>query len=51
MHYGILIQSGLINATEIPLLGMVVLMGMLASLIPAWLAYRNSLADGLTPRL
>jgi len=26
-------------------------MGMLASLVPACLAYRNSLADGLTPRL
>lgn len=51
MHYGILIKPGLINATEITLLGLVVLMGMLTSLVPAWLAYRNSLADGLTPRL
>lgn len=51
MHYGILIQPGLVNATEIPLLGLVVLTGMLASLVPAWLAYRNSLADGLMPRL
>lgn len=51
MHYGILIKASLINTTEIPLLGLVVLTGMLASLVPAWLAYRNSLADGLTPRL
>lgn len=51
MHYGILIKPGILNATEIPLLGLVVLMGMLTSLVPAWLAYRNSLADGLTPRL
>ncbi len=51
MHYGILIQPGLVNTTEIPLLGLVVLTGMLASIVPAWLAYRNSLADGLMPRL
>jgi putative ABC transport system permease protein len=32
------------------LLGMVVVAGFLASLMPGWRAYRLSLADGLSPR-
>jgi putative ABC transport system permease protein len=33
------------------LLGAVVAVGLLASLVPGYRAYRLSLADGLTPRL
>ncbi|MGY8524603.1 ABC transporter permease [Paracidovorax citrulli] len=35
---------------ELPILGALVLAGFLASLLPAWRAYRLSLADGLNPR-
>jgi len=33
------------------LLGLVLLVGLIASLFPGWRAYRLSLADGLTPRV
>jgi putative ABC transport system permease protein len=36
---------------ELRLLGLVVLVGMLACLLPGWRAYRMSLADGLAPRV
>lgn len=36
---------------ELALLGGVVLAGLLAGIIPAWRAYRNSLADGMSIRL
>ncbi|MBY4899224.1 FtsX-like permease family protein [Cupriavidus sp. AU9028] len=36
---------------ELPVLGALLLAGFLASLLPAWRAYRLSLADGLNPRI
>jgi putative ABC transport system permease protein len=39
------------GAAELRLLGLVLLSGMLACLLPGWRAYRMSLADGLTPRV
>lgn len=50
-HLGITLQPALPSAAQ----GMwglsIVIAGMLASLVPAWRAYRLSLADGLTPRV
>ncbi len=39
-----------VNAEEMQLLGIVLVCGLLVSLLPAWRAYRLSLADGLIPR-
>ena len=50
-HYGLVIHPRLVSGEELQLLGIVVLVGLLASLVPGWRAYRLSLADGLTPRL
>lgn len=38
------------TAAELPILAALVLAGFAASLLPAWRAYRLSLADGLNPR-
>lgn len=38
------------SAAELPILAALVLAGFAASLLPAWRAYRLSLADGLNPR-
>ena len=48
---GIALQPALPTGTQWALLGAVLVAGMLASLLPAWRAYRLSLADGLSPRL
>ncbi len=50
-HYGITLKVLLPTAGEAALLGLVFLVALAASLLPAWRAYRLSLADGLTPRL
>jgi putative ABC transport system permease protein len=50
-RYGLAIQSILLAPEEIPLLAAVIGVGLLASLVPGYRAYRLSLADGLTPRL
>lgn len=39
------------TAGELRLLGLVLLVGLVACLLPGWRAYRMSLADGLTPRV
>lgn len=39
-----------VDAAEMELLGGVLVCGLLVSLLPAWRAYRLSLADGLIPR-
>jgi putative ABC transport system permease protein len=39
------------SAAEMQLLAVVLVCGLLVSLLPAWRAYRLSLADGLIPRL
>ncbi len=50
-RYGLALQSTLLAADELPLLGAVIATGLLVSLVPGYRAYRLSLADGLTPRL
>ncbi|WP_151671623.1 ABC transporter permease [Nitrincola schmidtii] len=52
LEYGIFLSSpGWPNATQWKLMGAVQLAGLFTGLIPAWRAYRYTLADGLTPRL
>jgi putative ABC transport system permease protein len=45
------LHPGMALAGEWPLLGGIVLAGLLAGLLPAWRATRTALSDGLTPRL
>jgi putative ABC transport system permease protein len=48
---GIRLQMGVPLPSQLALAGAVLLAGLLASLGPAWRAYRLSLADGLSPRV
>ena len=48
---GIRLQMAVPLPTQLALAGAVLLAGLLASLGPAWRAYRLSLADGLLPRV
>jgi hypothetical protein len=48
---GIRLQSAMPLSTQWAVAAAVLLAGMLASLGPAWRAYRLSLADGLSPRV
>jgi putative ABC transport system permease protein len=50
-RYGLIIAPTFIAGGEWMLLGAVVAVGVLASLVPGYRAYRLSLADGLTPRI
>jgi putative ABC transport system permease protein len=50
-HYGIAVHPRVLSFAELRLLGLVVLVGVAASVVPGYRAYRISLADGLTPRL
>lgn len=50
-HFGVLLRTAFVTMEELPLLGAVLVVGLLASLGPGYRAYRLSLADGLTPRL
>jgi putative ABC transport system permease protein len=50
-HYGLAIQIQFVSPEEFKLLAAVVGVGLFASLIPGYRAYRLSLADGLTPRI
>jgi putative ABC transport system permease protein len=50
-HYGLTIRPILLATEELPLLAAVIAVGLLASLVPGYRAYRLSLSDGLTPRL
>jgi putative ABC transport system permease protein len=50
-RYGLIIEPTFIAGGEGALLAAVVAVGVLASLVPGYRAYRLSLADGLTPRL
>jgi putative ABC transport system permease protein len=50
-HFGLAIQPKWISAEEFILLATVVGVGLCASLVPGYRAYKLSLADGLTPRL
>jgi putative ABC transport system permease protein len=48
---GIRLQLAAPLPSQLALAGAVLLAGLLASLGPAWRAYRLSLADGLSPRV
>ena len=50
-HYGLVITLRWLNMNEIALVIGIISIGLLASIIPGYRAYRMSLADGLTPRL
>lgn len=50
-RWGIAVVPRLLAGGELELLAAVVSVGVLASLVPGYRAYRLSLADGLTPRL
>lgn len=50
-RFGIFLELRGPNALEWLIAGIVVLAGIIVSLWPAWRAYRNALADGLTIRL
>ncbi|MES2561556.1 MAG: ABC transporter permease [Pseudomonadota bacterium] len=50
-QYGLIIGLRFIGPGESALLGVVIAVGVLASLIPGYRAYKLSLADGLTPRI
>lgn len=47
-QFGVVIQIGAPSVVEWQRMGIVLMAGILISLIPAWRAYRHSLADGLT---
>lgn len=49
-RYGVAISLRLVSPAELGLLGVVIGVGLVASLFPGYRAYRMSLADGLTPR-
>ncbi|MCA1926598.1 MAG: ABC transporter permease [Thiobacillus sp.] len=50
-RYGLALAATLPGERELFLLGGAIIAGFAASLIPAWRAYRASLADGLTPKI
>lgn len=50
-RYGIALNAALPSVEELYLLAGVVGVGLVASLLPGWRAYRMSLSDGLTPRV
>jgi putative ABC transport system permease protein len=50
-HYGLYLPLALPSAYEWSLLGGILLAGLLMGGVPAWRAYRQSLADGLSIRL
>ena len=50
-HYGILISLNTPTSRELSLIALVAAGGVFAGIVPAALAYRNSLADGLSLRL
>ena len=50
-HYGLYPALFHVSTNEFALLGLILAAGLLVGLIPGYRAYRNSLIDGLTPRL
>ena len=50
-RFGLVVSLGLLSLHECVLLAAVLGAGLLASLFPAWRAYRLSLADGMTVRV
>ena len=50
-NYGLAIKLSFVSADELQLLLLVLIVGVLASLVPGYRAYKLSLADGLTPKI
>jgi putative ABC transport system permease protein len=50
-HYGLTLSGTVVSAGELLLLAGVLAAAAVASVIPAFKAYRQTLADGLTPRI
>jgi putative ABC transport system permease protein len=50
-RFGVFVELTAPSAYDMGLLGAVVAAGLLIGVVPAWRAYRNSLADGLTIRV
>jgi putative ABC transport system permease protein len=50
-RFGLTLAARALGAVEWTYLGLVVAAGTLVGMLPAWRAYRTSLADGLSPRL
>lgn len=50
-RYGIVIQASWVSLGELNLLLSILAVGLLASLVPGYRAYKLSLLDGLTPRI
>ena len=50
-HAGIMLNARAVSADELTLLAVIAAVGFLASLVPAWQAYRYSLTDGLSARI
>ncbi|RUO75563.1 ABC transporter permease [Pseudidiomarina taiwanensis] len=51
MSIGFQLRASLLSPTEWTIMGSVLIAAISLSLIPAWRAYRNALADGLTVKL
>ena len=49
-HYGLTLSTAPLSQNEFELLGAILLAAAIASAIPAFKAYRQTLVDGLTPR-
>ena len=50
-RFGLFMEVGAPSRYDLAIAAAVVGAGLLAGLVPAWRAYRNSLADGLSIRL
>jgi putative ABC transport system permease protein len=50
-RFGIFLAFSGLSATDLAILGGIVVAALLMGLLPAWRAYRNALSDGLTPRV
>jgi putative ABC transport system permease protein len=50
-RFGLFVEVGAPTGYDLAIAAAVVVAGLLAGLLPAWRAYRNSLADGLSIRL
>ena len=50
-HYGIFVPLTGLNGFDAVMLGGIVVAALAMGMFPAWLAYRNTLADGLTIRV
>ena len=50
-RFGVTLSARLLSPAELELIALVLFVGLLASLVPGWRAWRMSLADGMTPRI